>query len=386
MAEKELFMEDKRNKLAFINLLKFFAALSIAIVLHYKDHFYPYSVNMIDGGASYPFNNLLLGFIAKYGNVFAEFYFVVSGVFFAIMYERKIQESELSFSSFMRRRVIRIFPLMIVTSIVAFLGNLILYKKTALLWSCGSLNIWYLIRDIVFGGKSITGGAFTNNAPIWYIGVLTYLYIVAFFLAKLRKKLGGGLIIYMIPIAIGVRYFGYGNYFLCWDYHLARGYIAFFAGIICGHFLLFSDSFSDRVKYLISVVFLLEVIFILYISTSHYQTYFFERDHYNLVYSLLVWPEVICIGYLIPFISKMCDNKFVSTLGGMSYGIYLWNFPIFIALYFVYIALGIHFQINSFLFFCVLTLIHLILSFISHIVFDKKLIPLLNGLVGDNIT
>lgn len=204
-----------------------------------------------------------------------------------------------------------------------------------------------------------------------------FLYIIAFFLAKARKKLGGGIIIYVIPIAIGVRYFGAGSSILCWDYHLARGLIAFFAGIICGNILLFANSLSDKVKYLISLLLLIEILVVHYLSTSHYQIYFFERDHYNLVYALLIWPEVITIGYLIPFISKICANKFVSTLGGMSYGIYLWNFPIFIAVYFVYMAMGIHFPIDTFGFFMIITIIHLILAFISHVLFDKKLIPYL---------
>ena len=84
-----------------------------------------------------------------------------------------------------------------------YIANFILFKINGKLWSCGTLSLWDLFSDIVFGGKALFTIGTTLNGPIWYISVLLICYFIAFLLSKIYKKYNSRLI-FTIPIIIGI--------------------------------------------------------------------------------------------------------------------------------------------------------------------------------------
>lgn len=217
--------EKKIENFACFNLLKFIGAIVIAVFLHYNDHFLPYL------GIENPFaSNKFLWHISHYTFVFVEMYFIISGILFDRVYIEKINQG-MSLELFLMKRVVKLFPLLIVTSIIMYICNMMCFVLSGSLWSCGTLSLWELFGDILFGGKSFLGAAGTLNAPIWYVSVLMPCYIVGYFLAKLNGKWNRK-IVFIIPIIAGIMMQYSGLNCVGWNPSIARGYIAFFVGVV----------------------------------------------------------------------------------------------------------------------------------------------------------
>ncbi len=64
----------------------------------------------------------------------------------------------LDFDTFIKKRVIRLLPLLIVTSVAMYALNIVLVKNN-LTWSCATVDFWTLITDNIFAGKAtVLGG------------------------------------------------------------------------------------------------------------------------------------------------------------------------------------------------------------------------------------
>lgn len=77
-------------------------------------------------------------------------------------------------------------------------------------------------------------------------------------------------------------------------------------------------------------------------------------------------------------VNAICSHKVVKYLGNISFGIYMWNFPILITLHILVIIEIIHIDITSYKFMVVLVLIHIMVASVSYGLVDKKLCGLLN--------
>ena len=127
-----------------------------------------------------------------------------------------------------------------------YLLNLILHHYTGTLWSCGSLSLYDLLIDCMFGGRILFTGN-SLNGPIWYISVLLICYVIAFFISKKIKKYGSYL--YICPIIIGLVIFYFNNIQpVIFKIDLARGLVAFFTGVLLGSFFEIYNAYSRRKK------------------------------------------------------------------------------------------------------------------------------------------
>ena len=214
--------KQNQNELYFLDILKFFAAISIAVLLHYNDHFLPFlkQENPLK-------NNAILYFLSINSYIFVEMFFIISGMLFVKAYMEKIQNG-LSFFSFFSNRIRRIYPLLIITSLYMYIANYILFEKTNTLWSCGTLELKELILDIIFAGKSILFMPKTLNGPIWYIGVLMLCYLLAYFITKFFKKYY--IYCFLLLVIFGLFMNFHQNQYVLFNYDIARGLISFFNG------------------------------------------------------------------------------------------------------------------------------------------------------------
>ena len=358
-------MKEKNNKIAYFNLLKFIAAMAIAIFLHYGDHL----TRLL--GISNPFpNNAFLNYVTTNSYVFVEMFFMISGILFMIAYYNKIING-FSFKSFIKNRIIRIYPLLIITTIFMFSINILLYKVNGKFWEGGTLSLWNLFSDVVFAGKPFLNASNTLNGPIWYLNVLILCYIVAYILSKLSKKYNSKYV-FIIPIILGIM-IKYSNFnFLFWNVSVARGLISFFIGVSLGVFLKKYDNFSEKGKRIVKKVLLIELILFFYLLTRRNGSMYVGDT--ILSYSFLVFPELIVFLYDMKILNKICSSKFVQFLGNISFGIYLWNFPILSTFYFLIINKFLNIPVLSIGFFMINIAAHIIVSTISYFLFDKFLI------------
>lgn len=96
-----------------LNSLKFIDAFVIAFIFHY-----PSFTNI----QSHPLK-IVFPFACSYGYLMVEMFFVLSGFGMHVGYAKKILNKEISFSSFLKKRFFKIYPLFFFALMVVVLLN-----------------------------------------------------------------------------------------------------------------------------------------------------------------------------------------------------------------------------------------------------------------------
>ncbi len=358
----------QNESIGYFNILKFLGCLVVAIFLHYNDHLAPYL------GITNPLlTHHLLSYLSRYGYVCVELFFIISGILFVFFYFKKIIKG-LSFEKFLKKRYLRIFPSVIITTFMMYILNYILYSKTFSFFRCGTLGLWDLLSDILFGGKAIFGIGNTLNGPIWYINVLFVVYIIAYFMVRIYKKYKH-IYIYIyfaIPIIIGlaIHYSGLNVFFL--NNCIARGLISFFTGILLGFYLQKFNNYEKTKVKKIKFILFLELLLFVYLTTKSTRDLYFKDI--TICYNFLFFPELIVLLFNFEPLNKLCSSRFVTFLGNISFEVYLWNFPIMITFYILSVTNIINMSFNTLGFFIIFILTHLIVSIIGYYLIDVLLV------------
>lgn len=368
----------------FFNILRFIGAISIAIFLHYYDHFLP-NMDKDWWFKDYSFAKNL----SQYSYVFVEMFFMISGILFSVVYMKKIEEGE-KLDKFIIGRYKRIFPLVIISTIFMYIANIIYFKRFKMFYSCGSVSMLELIYDILFAGTIALGTGITPlNGPLWYIGPLMICYVIAYILTKLYIKYKSKLV-FLIPVFIGSAIILCNYNFFILNRYVARGFIAFFIGMI-----IFSDNILNRINELnTNYKKILKVCLIIIMMIGIYSTVGRHNDllanskynkmteypnnminYYNnlFIYIYLVFIPLFYLLYDVKWINKICDTKFCRYLGNISYSIYIWNFPILITITYILKSNWITINIQSWKFIFANFVIHIVVATLSYYLIEKNI-------------
>ena len=361
MEKKTLCRDDS---LEFLNIFRFLGAFSIALFLHYNNAFLAYmgiETTFADGS--------VFGFISRKTYVFVEMFFVISGMLFAKVSMKRIGMG-LKFDDFLLSKILRLYPLAAITTLVMYVSNLMLYGMTNQLWYCGTLSINELVVDLLFLGEAFFKGGSGLNGPIWYLNILMVCYVFAYFLAKAANKFQIKSV-FLVPILLALMIQYSGKSFAAWNGRVAEGFLAFFVGIYLNGFLDYLKKCDSRKRIIIRIALLAEVFGALLLEMipngdriiAHEQNY----------YSLLVFPEAIALMYDCKWINKICGSGIFKWMGNVSFGIYLWNYPILLITQLLYSGGVLNVDFTSFGARVVMAVTHLIVAGLSYYLIDVKL-------------
>lgn len=167
-----------------------------------------------------------------YFGYLVELFFVLSG-FFMFSYIDKIEKG-LKFNTFYIHRALRLLPMIAITAVMYDIANWqysLCYDQPMM----GTLSVFGTIIDSL----GVQEGWVFNNAginnPTWYCSVLLLCYAIFYILTFAAKKIGCTPVyfyIFMILLGCGITTYGINLPFLSGQ--AARGYYAFFAGVILG--------------------------------------------------------------------------------------------------------------------------------------------------------
>lgn len=291
---------QKRN--GSLDVLKFCAM--VLIVCHHYQQIYNaffYGINFFGGRFQF-------GWVV-------ELFFELSG-FVIIKYIPRIKNG-MTFKEFYAKRYLRVAPAMIL-SILAF--DVIFSWKLVLLtgsWKSEKITIWNTLISclgIQNGWVVINPGI---NKPLWYISILLLCYVIFYlttFLAARMRVSETGFYCAMILLGIAIQTFEWEAPFLM--FNTARGYIAFFYGILLG--IAFSKRKPGR-RMTGAALLMTAGLTVLILNNLT-----FVNDHINLVMTFLYYPSLIIIFNSAP-LSKVFDNRFSVLLGRVSFAAYIWH-------------------------------------------------------------
>nr|WP_314081704.1 acyltransferase [uncultured Leptotrichia sp.] len=365
-----------KNNLNFFNLLKIISACIIAFFLHWDYHFIQFLGIDIKSSilSSRTFQFLFRGPI---GYMSVELFFIISGFLFAYIYIPRIREKEYTFDKFIFKRVIRIMPLVILTSSVCYIQIFIMRINNIKCWSTfciNNINTISLIFDFIFSGIHVINNNLSLNGPIWYINVLLVCYILAYGISYIYVQFPNK-ILFMFPIILGIIIFETGWQFPFLTTSVARGYVAFFEGIILYFLINRVEKFGYQVKKMLIYISLFAFFVSFRYIFLHFENYSTLISNINIFFDFIIYPPLLYILYNFKWLNNFCNTRFIKYLGRISYGIYLWNFPILGGIYLL-IRL---FKLNNevivkywFLIWIIMIILHFILSILSYKFIEKN--------------
>lgn len=262
-----------------------------------------------------------------YFGYLVELFFMISG-FLAFKYIERIRYG-MGFIDYVKGKFIRFFPLMFLCVIASTILShlyIILYENT--FWRADSYSLWtILVASVgIQAGWGIKDPMI--NSPTWYISVLFLCLILLYCIVRISEKLHVSvnyLFVGMILIGIGIDYYLIDLPFLNRD--TCRGYVAFFAGTIIADIVIRSRNRKKGNK---GVIISALVAFI--IPFLIYKHYWLVQKDVRYIMTFIYYPALIwlCTSKRLILI---LDCKLTEIVGEISYSVFMWHFPMIIAMY-----------------------------------------------------
>jgi peptidoglycan/LPS O-acetylase OafA/YrhL len=247
-------------------------------------------------------------------SLFVDFFFVLSGFVIALNYVNRIHTGR-DFVQFIKKRFIRLYPLLFYTEVVFVIANLI--GEQSPLKNVGSLGLSYYFYTafdaLTFMGSTPVFGAWiSNNYPSWSISAEMISYVifgsVILFLPKLKY-----LAFAVLSLLSALFIFSRGEYLLAYDYGFVRGLLCFGFGIFT-HLILSKKTFKLS---------FLEIPFLIVLLAAMYAVYHLDLNLWRLAFPLLFSVGIIIFASSHGMLTKVLLSGPFQYLGKISYSIYL---------------------------------------------------------------
>lgn len=274
-----------------------------------------------------------------YFGYMVELFFLLSGLFM-YPYINKIRKGELSFPQFYFIRLSRLFPLMALGAITyeVFLSVYqIIYQDS---WFGITTTFW---GTIIASLGIQDGWALSNpcvNNPTWYISVLMLCYVVFFlivYLSKRMKIIPQYVFVFMIFLGMGIQTYGINLPFF--NESSARGYYAFFFGLLLAEGLK-DKRIANKGKISFLIIIVLTILIIYYPS--------FMSIGLNYVMTFIYYPVVIILCRT-ELVRKIIDREIFGKIAQISFDVFIWHNPFYILLYILIKVFDWNLNLNSYL-------------------------------------
>lgn len=301
-----------------ISLLRFLLAFSVLIWHVQYFNLLTSNYNLMLGDSTI-FNLSPVIYLLNRGFIAVQFFWLISGYVLCKFYNY----SNFSLGHFLLNRFARIYPLHFFTLIlclfltslikVIFNGNLI----------CRENNLYHFILNLFMILSIGLENGCSFNAPIWSVSIELFSYLlfgVFFYFQKSYRYVTTILIIF----SSSVLYF-YSLNFSGFPFRIFSCLFYFFTGV-----LLFLAS---RNRYfLLFIIISSQIIFLIIVYNSHFL--FTKIDNSDLKF-IIVFVDIFGFILLLDAFNLKIIwrfEKLIILLGDMSFGVYLYQYPIFYGL------------------------------------------------------
>ena len=300
----------EKSETSCLTGLKGLACLIIAFVWHYQ-HFAP--------AEGYPFYDV---FNVSYrsGLYFVELFFILSGFVMTLGYASKVMEGRISFGQYMKRRIIKIYPLYLIALLLVTAAELMYKHANNVTFVYGNFDIKHFIMHLFCLQGGILSTDWSFNAPSWCITVCFVMYIIFFAVMRSTRSYTVSVIPWSVLMAAG--------YLMVWkeaDYPvintlIGRGFICFPFGVLMAYAYL---HMPDKAK--------LPTGFVATVGLAAVYYYLRRTDpllplRTQMIYTFIFAPLMILAALYLKPLNKALATRPVQYLGELSLPVYLLHF------------------------------------------------------------
>ncbi|TDL99792.1 MAG: hypothetical protein C4K58_00630 [Flavobacteriaceae bacterium] len=264
-------------------------------------------------------------FFFKTSYCFVDFFFVLSG--FVLSYRYDSFKNTSSIVDFVKKRFIRLFPLLAFSSIVYFLYEIVLqtlmpglFPKNFIPQADFSISSSFLsLIDTLFFANStpLFGDSMGMNYPSWSISSEMISYLIFALFGVLFKGFSKKLLQFALVIGSLLFLYSLGNYFQTGSFGFVRGIVGFFSGC-----LLFSVGKTD-----FKIPNFFQWLILPFLMLFVYEIHGIPKDEWNFLNHLSVPMFFSGLIFLIlhsqGIVSAFLETKPIQYLGKISYSVYL---------------------------------------------------------------
>ena len=341
------------RKFYYLELLRFFSALAV-LVFHYQHFFKPYStfsnINISESKFIQPFYSILNIFY-NHGNLGVPMFWTISGFVFAFVYlgeEKKVKGKQ-----FFINRFARLYPLHFATLIIVAAVQFINFKFFENFQIYQFNDLYHFVLQVFF----VSGWGFENgysfNAPIWSVSIELVIYVFFFFsIAYLNKyKFKFVIIFYLLLLVIDKLNIA-DSFTFAGSLFLDCGKL-FYSGVLIFYI---QKIFNKKISLLFLSLFLMAISFL---------------GNFKL---FLFFPSLLLFFISIEIFMHESLKNIFSTLGNLTYAIYLLHIPVQISLILIFSYFNINNEIfiNNY-FFITYIFFMLFLSYLCFNLYEKPI-------------
>ena len=344
-------MEKERNY--SLDFLKIIA--TIFIVFHHYQQCtrarFTYGINFWDG-------NFYWGYMV-------ELFFIISGVLM-FKYIDKIKNNKISFKEFTVKRFARLIPMLIFGAIMYEIILILYVKLYNQKWFDSVPSIWGTIIDSL-GIQN--GGVFKDqivNFPTWYCSVLLLMYVVFYISVKFASKKNISpyyIFVGLIMLGCAIRTYEINLPFL--TRNTARGFYAFFTGLILAKFLNNNKEITKKQIIISSVI-----VYLYLLCWFTYRDLLTEGIEYILTF--ILYPSIIIL-FNSRALKKIFSFKGIKKLSEISFSVYIIHASLIVLMFVGLKILNKTIYFNDPIYMIVFTIICWLTGTLVHYLYEKPM-------------
>jgi peptidoglycan/LPS O-acetylase OafA/YrhL len=339
-------LSQKRDRLYGLDALRALAALTVVLV-HWSFFFDNAGLSPESHIALLPFKGVL-GVIYAYGYLAVDLFFGISGFVFFWLYAADVAERRTSAAEFTIRRLSRLYPLHFVTLMVVAAGQWKLLQMTGKYLEYQWNDMYHLFLNLFMASSWGFEKDMSFNGPAWSVSVEIALYAAFFLFCRWLPKKSW----LMIAVAFASRLVFHGYF------PLGRGLWSFFLGGVIAQWYdadRRTPANDRRDTWIVGATVLLWIATLLCASpgllppssimaitgTTDVQRAadLMHSFGHNWVRAVLLPATIVSVLILDRRLGVRLRS--LEVLGQISYGIYLWHFPLILLVVLAAVKFGV---------------------------------------------
>ena len=256
-----------------------------------------------------------------------ELLFMLSGFQLSMSYAG-IVEGKTTFGDYMKKKIKRLFPITVFTTILMIAGIPLYQNITGEEWNKVQFNGQSIFLSL-FNVSAWVGSDHPLNGPLWYVSVYLLCLVLYFVLAKAGKKTGLDWAIFVLPVLVGIFIYQKNYKELIFNNDTARGFVGFFMGVLVA--FAFAKMRGKVNKIFGSIVSLCLIAAWIVIKAKH-NIWLCNNGLINrvLLSILLLYIPLIYLLTEVKIVDKIIGNPVLATFGATSMWLYALNFPFYL--------------------------------------------------------